>query len=310
MQIDELIRSGTYPNCSTIMKKFEISRSTANRDIDFLRCRYNAPLEYDQQKNGFYYTDPTFFVKSVMLSEGELFTIATMMPLLDQYKNTPLENSFKTIIAKVSGFLPDQIQVDSSLISSDVQFISDPLPHIDEAVFNCVFQAIKTRRTLSFNYRSISRTEHKARTLNPYKVICQKGNWYVVGYCHEHNEFRLFSLSRIQEPQVLEAFEFDRDFEKKIHIDPSFGVWNAEQKAMKIELQFDSTINTYILERNWHENQECHQMPDGSVYLSFVTNQMKETLYWVLRFGSSVKVLNPPELEQAVKDEARKILEK
>lgn len=73
----------------------------------------------------------------------------------------------------------------------------------------------------------------------------------------------------------------------------------------KIELVFNSSINTYILERTWHVNQKCKQEKDGSVYLSFMSNQLQETLHWVMSFGSKVQVLNPPELIEMVKEEIK-----
>ncbi len=105
-----------------------------------------------------------------------------------------------------------------------------------------------------------------------------------------------------------DEFTPDPDYETKVHIDPNFGIWNNEAPDQKIELLFDRSINTYILERTWHKNQECHQNEDGSVYLSFESNQMQEILHWVLHFGSSVQILNPPELKERYKDELKKML--
>jgi predicted DNA-binding transcriptional regulator YafY len=76
---------------------------------------------------------------------------------------------------------------------------------------------------------------------------------------------------------------------------------------VKIELLFSKEIGTLILERVWHEKQKLRQEKDGSVYLSFQSNQFQETLHWVMSFGSAVKVLNPPELAEQVKDEAKKM---
>ena len=106
LQIDHMIRSGSYPNVPQMRKKFEVSRSTIMRDLEFLQSRYKAPLIYDIKRKGYYYKDSTFFIKSVMLSEGELFTITTIIPLLEQYKNTPLEHSFKNILLKMMDLLP------------------------------------------------------------------------------------------------------------------------------------------------------------------------------------------------------------
>ena len=104
-----------------------------------------------------------------------------------------------------------------------------------------------------------------------------------------------------------EIFTVKEDFDINKHIDPDFGIWNSDKEPEKIELVFSSNVNTFVLERTWHVNQECYQNEDGSVYLSFMSNQLQETFHWVMTFGSSVKVLNPPELKRLVKEEVEKM---
>ena len=202
--------------------------------------------------------------------------------------------------------LPNQIQVQTSLLNN-VQFISDPLPSIESEVFTKIFETIKLHKTISFGYRSIKETEHTPHNLDPYKIYCQKGDWYAVGYCHKHDRYSTYNLSGIKDITLLDDFEPNPDYESKVYIDPTFGIWNNEFPVKKIELVFDKSINTYILERTWHKNQKYRQEKDGSVYLSFESNQLQETLFWVLHFGSSVKILNPPELKQMYKEELEKI---
>ena len=95
MKIDQAIRNGEYPNANKLNKKFgtDFSRSTFGRYIRTLQDDYGAPVEFDFKKNGYYYTDNTFYIQQVMLKEGELLTLSTILPLLEQYKNTPLEES-------------------------------------------------------------------------------------------------------------------------------------------------------------------------------------------------------------------------
>lgn len=311
LQIDEMIRNGEYPNIPKLMKKFEVSRSTINRDIDFIRDRYNAPLEFDESKKGYYYSNPTFFIKSVMLNEGELFTVSAIIPLLEQYKNTPLEAAFKNILGKIMELLPSQVQIDTSFDKREITFIGDPLPKIDEKVFNTIFIALKSKKSVVFGYKSIERSDYLSRKFDPYKILCQKGNWYALGFCHKHQALRVYALSRMTQIELDDTeFTVIEDFDESKYIDPSFGIWNNEEKQIKIELLFDKDIQTFILERTWHTNQECYQNQDGSVYLSFTSNQLQEILYWVLRFGSSVKVLNPPELKEKVRQECLLMAEK
>ena len=72
---------------------------------------------------------------------------------------------------------------------------------------------------------------------------------------------------------------------------------------------YSKEINTYILERTWHKDQECKQNDDGSVYLSFTSNQTQELKYWIMSFGSAVKVLSPETLREDIKKELLKSIE-
>ena len=135
----------------------------------------------------------------------------------------------------------------------------------------------------------------------------QKGDWYILGFSTKYEKFTTFTLARMKNITLGEDFVPDPDYKNKIHIDPNFGIWNNESKPQKIELLFDKSINTYILERTWHKNQECHQNKDGTVYLSFESNQLQETLYWVLHFGAAVTIQNPPELKEMYKAEIKKM---
>ena len=306
LQLEKAIQNMNYPSVERLMKELEVSRRTILRDIDELRLYYNAPIEYDRQQKGYYFTDETFFVRNVLVSEGEVVAMAGILPLLERYDNTPLKETIKKVYDTISQMLPNQVQVQTSLLN-EVQFISDPIPNIDSDVFHKIFEAIKQHKTISFGYRSISSTEHSPHSLDPYKIYCQKGDWYAVGFCHKHNKYSPYNLSRMKDIVIGDVFTPDPDYEKKVHIDPYFGIWNNENEAIKIELLFDKSINTYILERTWHKNQTCSQNEDGSVYLSFETNQFQETLYWILRFGSAVTILNPPELKEAYKAELKKM---
>jgi predicted DNA-binding transcriptional regulator YafY len=42
--------SDKYPNARSISEKFEISPRTAQRDIEFIRDRLGAPLDYEPQR--------------------------------------------------------------------------------------------------------------------------------------------------------------------------------------------------------------------------------------------------------------------
>ncbi len=43
------------------------------------------------------------------------------------------------------------------------------------------------------------------------------------------------------------------------------------------------------------------------MHLTFESNQLQETLYWVLHFGAKVKIVGPEELKKLYKDEVERM---
>jgi predicted DNA-binding transcriptional regulator YafY len=158
LMIDSLIREGKRPNTGQLAAKLEVTARTIQRDIEYMRDMFGAPIEHDQTNRGFYYSEPNFFIKSVPLTEGELFSIALFDQLLDQYRNTPLENSLRTIFNKIIQCLPDNVNVDANFLTTQMSFIPDTAGKIDRKAFKAIFTALKTRHTIAFDYRPLQRT--------------------------------------------------------------------------------------------------------------------------------------------------------
>jgi predicted DNA-binding transcriptional regulator YafY len=305
LAIDRLIREGKYPTTNKLAAKLEVTSRTIQRDIEYMRDMYGAPIEYCTEHRGFHYSETNFFIKSVPLTEGELFSIALFDQLLDQYRNTPLEQKLRKIFSKIIQCLPDNVDVESNFLTTQMTFIPDPAGKIDLTAFKTIFTALKNHRTMSFDYRPLSKETFMKRTVDPYHAVCQKGNWYFIGYCHDKQEPRMFSFSRVQKAVVTKnAFIVPDDFNADEYFDREMGVWASARTPYTVELLFDKEIRTYVLERQWHSTQTMRENNDGSVQVKFTTTQMPELFRWVMGQGHTVKVLGPAELITKVKEEA------
>jgi predicted DNA-binding transcriptional regulator YafY len=70
--LDRALRAGRFPNATTLAGELEVSPRTVQRDIEFLRDRWGAPIAFDPARNGYSYADPTYRLAAVTLTEGEL----------------------------------------------------------------------------------------------------------------------------------------------------------------------------------------------------------------------------------------------
>jgi predicted DNA-binding transcriptional regulator YafY len=308
LMIDRLIREGKYPNTDRLAELVEVTTRTIQRDIEYMRDMYGAPIEYSPARHGFYYSEPNFFIKSVPLTEGELFSIALFDQLLDQYRNTPLEETLRNIFGKIVQCLPDTVNVEANFLTGQMTFIPDRAGIIDREAFKTVFTALKLKQAIRFEYRSLEQNGYTCRTAAPYHAVCQRGNWYFIGFCHERREPRLFSFSRMKNVKLeKKTFVIPADFKPELYFDKEMGVWASSRTPYTVELLFDKEISAYALDRQWHSTQTVEQREDGSVYVKFTTTQMPEVLRWVLGQGHTVKALGPAELVEQVKAETEKV---
>ncbi|MCQ2584456.1 MAG: WYL domain-containing protein [Treponema sp.] len=304
--IDRIIHdgfcNGMRPTVKIMADYLEVSASTVQRDLDYLRDYLRAPLEYNEQEHFWYYSDPTFFVKSIEVSEGELFAMSVIQPMLEQYQNTPLSNSINGIFEKLADLLPEKITVNTAFLEQRFSAVNAPLALINEKAFYGVFEALKHRHTICFSYKSVGQTERSRRYANPLHIVCDQGDWYMIAFCHNHKEIRIFSLARISEiEETDQSFEIPADFKAEKYFDPVFGIWGGGEEPKKIELWFDARMDNYLETHIIHPGQKIETLSDGSFKVSFEGKQLKRIRNWVLPFGNAVKVLNPPELIDMVK---------
>ena len=306
LKIDEMIRAKRFPTVRSLAKEFEVSKRTVERDIEFLRDRYEAPIEYDHSKCGYVYTQETFFLKSLFLTDEELFSAAVFEKALRQYRNTPIEGRLKAVFAKLTELLPDDaVSINTMWLGDSFTFIPEPSPAIRPEIFDAVFSGVKVRRAIRFRYRSLTQTEAAVRTCEPYHIVCQRGAWYVIGRCADKNEERIFSFSRMSEIEVLQdrLFELPTGFTVEQYIDKNVGVWINRREPFTVRLLFSASVSVFAEEHIWNEEQTVLVHEDKSVEVSFKTTQFEEIKRFVLGQGASVRVLEPPELAQSVREE-------
>jgi predicted DNA-binding transcriptional regulator YafY len=311
LKIDDAIRAKTYPNAVALAKRMGVTNRTILRDIEYLRDMYKAPIEYDYNKRGFYYTEENFFIKSIILTEGELFSVALFDKMLEQYRGTPLEKQLRAIFDKILKSLPENVTLESVFSPSQATCIPDAPVPIDPEVFEKIFIALKKRVTFTGEYRSLSRRNYVAHALDPYHAVYHRGYWYVIAYSHDNREIRTYLFSRFRKVAVSRRkFVFPADFDTSRYFDKQMGVYNTGGKTYTFEFILDKEIGTYAVERFYHDTQTVEQRSDGSVYVKFTTSQIAEVLRWTLSQGDWITVLGPPEFVETVKGKIKKMGQK
>lgn len=165
-------------------------------------------------------------------------------------------------------------------------------------------RCVARRRRVELVYRSF-RQEVTRRTVDPYALALQWGNWYLVGHCHLRGDLRTFRVDRLQEVQPTgESFEIPADFSAREYL-----LRMAEERPAtyyRVAVRFDSDVAHIVRERH-EEWQHLTEHEDGSVTLAFDASDLSWPSRWVLTYQDKATVIGPPELAAMVRDTAQSV---
>lgn len=304
LHIDSLLRSGIRQTQKSLAEATEVSDRTIRSDLEFLRDRFLAPLEYQKDK-GWHYTDSDWRLPSISLSQGELFALTLGARMLENYAGSAYVNELRSAIARLSERLPEATWVDLQKIADErILFSSGASINLDPEIWHKLELACKKFKSVWMKYFTASRNESNERKFDPYLLHIYRGtNPYVIGFCHKRQEIRWFRIDRIRSLKVLdEKFTVKPDFDGLGHLSMIFQ-HEVGGVPQRIEIWFDSTTAPFVGERRWHPSQELIQHEDGSLTLQMYVGGLNDLKRWVLGYGKGAVVKSPPELVEMVQRE-------
>ncbi len=298
--IDRKIREGNYPNCRSLGEEWEVSPKTIQRDIDYIRYELDAPVEYDSARHGYCYTEESYRLPAMNISESDLFAVCIAERALKQFEDTPLYDKLVSVFGKIENALPDKLSIHPAWVDNRIFFFPEPSTTINPGVWEIVATALRDNRRLRITYRGPGKKKAADRDVEPYHLVNFKGEWYLSSFCCSKQAIRTFAVSRIVGARALsESFVMPEKFDREKMFGDQFGIiWKEE--SYKVRIRFDVNVAPYIVERDWHPQQKIVKRKDGSIVLEFVTNHISEVKKWVLSWGPGARVLAPPFLVEAI----------
>lgn len=307
MEIDRRIRDGQYPNPNQLAEHFGVSRRAIFDDRTFMIDRMGAPIEFDRDRDGWYYTDETWSLASVIVTEGELLAFFLSVEISKRYLGTGLEKTLRSAVEKLSKTIKGAITVDLETLRSHYSFSGPSLLVENEQALIDLHHAIADSRRVWMRYYTASRNEHTERVVHPYHLINIRGDWYLVAYDEFRQELRSFSIARIEDWKLqTEKFKRDPEFSITKYMGSAF---QAERggEAVEVVIQFAPQAARYIREKHWHDTQTIEELADGGLLLRFQTGGLGEVKRWVLQYGGDAEVIAPEQLREDCKNEILKM---
>ncbi|MGO9819768.1 MAG: helix-turn-helix transcriptional regulator [Solirubrobacteraceae bacterium] len=186
--------------------------------------------------------------------------------------------------------------------------VSQRLAKIETAIFR--------RKTIVFDYHTMERDAVGTRRVDPYQLLYQGGQFYVVGRSHERSAIRVFRLSRIR-GKVGYATKAEHDFQRPANFDP-------RAYASRIDWQFGEPVGTaeiwigqriaWQIERHFGRYGEIRSAgdqaePGDRLFITQYSNT-RQLIAWVLGLGDNARIVGPPELVAELRERLALLVER
>ncbi len=308
LRIHQAIQAGDYPNASTLARALEVSTKSIHRDLEFMRDRLELPLEYDESKFGYYYTQEVSSFPTMQLTEGELFALLVAEKALQQYRGTNFERPLISAFRKMAASLPDTISVNLADWEQTISFRTSAEPILDLAIFDTLAKAASGRRQLRLLYRKPGVKQAEERVVDPYHLANVNGEWFLFAFDHLRRDIRTFAPARIQAAEFTgQSFRRPSVFSVEKRLRDSFGV-HSGQGEFEVVIEFSAWVADYIREKKWHPTQHLRELKDGGVELHLKLSSLVEIQRWILSWGGQAVVRQPPELVDSIRESAERLL--
>jgi predicted DNA-binding transcriptional regulator YafY len=276
-----------------LAEKFEVSRRTINRDIEDI-CSAGIPIVTTQGYDGGISIADGYKIDKTILTAEELQAIFIGLKSLDsisKYSHTScIEDKFSN--------------KKNSVFSVENNILIDLSSHYKDSLIqkvDIIRTAIKQKTLLSFCYY-YSKGETN-RLIEPYLLVFRWSSWYVLGYCLEKNDFRLFKLNRLwdlkftnghfsQRNLPVDKLEFDQYFSKEIKLVALF------EESVKYRLIEEYGVDSFTYTK------------DNKLLLKVDFTNKDNLISWILSFGDTVEILEPKEIRKDIRNHSLNMLKK
>ncbi|HYH59917.1 MAG TPA: WYL domain-containing protein [Thermoleophilaceae bacterium] len=278
-------------------------------------------LKVDKPADGSYeaesYTLPpeNFYLPAIEFSDAELGALRMALSLLDG--EFAYAEPLRLALQQLSWGKPSPLGTAESQPVALAQTaeaggreLSQRLSKIETAIFR--------RKTIVFDYYTIGRDSEEKRKVDPYQLLYQRGQFYLIGYSHERQDIRVFRLSRIR-GKVSYSSKAEHDFSRPEDFDHRWYAtrtdWQLGEPQGTARIWLSPRVD-WLIERHYgHAGTltpaaEVDDAPgEGSVFETEYADS-RAIVSWVLELGDRARLLGPEDLVALASERLELIVER
>lgn len=306
-QIVHLLEASRQPvPIARFLDELEVSRATFKRDLEYLRDRLGAPIEWqrgDDGRRGYVLRTGEagrdgLAIRGLWFNQSEIHALLMMHRLASNMDAGLVSGETAGLVARITHLL-GRAEDDPDDVLQRVQILHSASHRTRAPWFEVVAKATMRQRRLEIDYFTRGRGQSSHRTVSPKRLLHYRENWYLLAWCHRSDGLRTFSVDAIRQARTLpdRARRIARG-ELDGYIGDGFGIFGGRARHRAV-LRFSAERSRWVKDEVWHANQR--QRWDGDLLVLEVPyTQEPELVMEILRHGPDVEVIEPASLRRRI----------
>jgi predicted DNA-binding transcriptional regulator YafY len=291
-------------NEDAFARRFYADRS----ELESLRIQLTVerPADGAAEQENYSLRPENFHLPPIAFTDKELAALQTALSLLDG--EFAYAEPLRLALQQITWGRPSPLQAPEQrsvalgiTASAGGHELSARLAKVETAIFR--------NKTIVFEYYTMERDELSTRRVDPYQLLFQGGQFYLLGYAHERKAIRVFRLSRIR-GKVSYATKAEHDFHRPTDFDPRAYANRADWQlgdergvarvliSERIAWQVERHFGRYgeICSHTDGVEEDSASSPDGEMVFLTGYSSPRSVISWVLGLGANARLLGPDEL--------------
>jgi proteasome accessory factor BC len=270
-----------------------------------IQLTVDRPADAAAEQESYSLRSESFHLPPIEFADQELAALQTALLLLDG--KFAYAEPLRLALQQITWGRPSPLRAPGQQRSVALGITASAGGHELSARLAKVETAIFRQKTITFDYYTMERDEVGARRVDPYHLLFQGGEFYLLGHAHERGAIRVFRLSRIR-GKVAYATKAEHDFKRPTDFDPrayaNRAEWQLGEQRGVAEILLSERI-AWQVERHYGRYGEIRAAgPPAPSGEADQVDQVFRTPYgnprmiisWLLGLGEHARLLGPPEL--------------
>ena len=303
-KIDAMLNRKPFVHVQEFLDELEVSLATFKRDLEYMRSRLHAPIEYDAASNGYHFATRSvgnkYALPGLWFNAEEVYALLTMQHLLRSLGPGLLTPHVEPLLSRLK-LLLDNEGFSMESVEKRIK-IFNPTARVSQSEhFQPIAMAVVKQQRLVIGHHNRQRNETLEREVSPARLTFYKGTWYLDGYCHVRQAVRSFGLDAIVSVRMTTdkaKAVSSKDIAK--HLDAGYGIFAGDELEVA-ELEFAAEVAQWVSKEAWHPEQVGTNLENGRYLLRVPYSQPDELAMDVMRYLPHVTVNGPKSLKEYVR---------